>query len=159
MGTINWKAGIWAGIIAGIIFLILEMIMVPLFLGGSPWGPPRMIAAIVLGEGVLPPPATFNFGIVMVAIVLHMILSVIYALIIGYIIRKMSFGMALSIGALIGLALYLVNFFVMTGIFPWFEMARNWVSIFAHLIFGLSAAWVYIKHREHSPEKDRILST
>jgi len=159
MGTINWKAGIWAGIIAGIIFLILEMVMVPLFLGGSPWGPPRMIAAIVLGEGVLPPPATFNFGIVMVAIILHMILSVIYALIIGYIIRKMSFGMALSIGAVIGLALYLVNFFVMTGIFPWFEMARNWVSIFAHLIFGLSAAWAYVKLQEHSPEKDRILSS
>lgn len=159
METINWKAGIWAGIIAGIIFLILEMAMVPIFLDGSPWGPPRMIAAIVLGEGVLPPPATFDFAIVLVAIVLHMILSVIYALIIGYIIRKMSFGMALSIGALIGLALYLVNFFLMTGIFPWFEMARNWVSIFAHLIFGLSAAWAYVKLRKHSPEKDSMLST
>jgi len=112
------------------------MVMAPLFLDRSPWGSPRMIAAIVHGEGVLPPPATFDFGIVMVAIVLHMILSVIYALIIGHIIRKMSFGMALSIGALIGLAPYLVNFFLMTGVFPWFEMARDWVSIFAHLIFG-----------------------
>lgn len=156
MKTIDWKAGVWAGIIAGIIFLILEMVMVPLFLGGSSWGPPRMIAAIVLGDEVLPPPATFNFGIVMVAVILHMALSIIYALIIGYIIGKMSFGMAISLGAIIGLAIYLINFFVMTGFFPWFEMARNWVSIFAHLIFGLSAAWAYIKLREYSPEKDRI---
>lgn len=37
----DWKAAIWAGIIAGAVFMMLEMIMVPLSLGGSPWGPPR----------------------------------------------------------------------------------------------------------------------
>lgn len=51
--SVDWRAAIWAGIIAGAVFVVLEMLMVPLFLGGSPWGPPRMIGAIVMGEGVL----------------------------------------------------------------------------------------------------------
>lgn len=29
-----------AGLIAGVVFLVLELIMVPVFGGGSPWGPP-----------------------------------------------------------------------------------------------------------------------
>ena len=57
---ISAKAALWAAIIAGIVFMMLEMIMVPVFMGGSPWGPPRMIAAIGMGKGVLPPPATFD---------------------------------------------------------------------------------------------------
>ncbi|MFB8830009.1 hypothetical protein ACE0DR_13370 [Azotobacter sp. CWF10] len=49
------RAGVWAGVIAGVVFLALEMLLVPLLMGGSPWGPPRMIAAIVMGRDVLPP--------------------------------------------------------------------------------------------------------
>lgn len=143
MEKMDCKAGVSAGIIAGLIFLALEMIMVPLFLGGSPWGPPRMIGAIVLGNGVLPPPATFDFGVVIVAVILHMILSVIYAIMIGFIIKSMSFGKALLVGAAIGLIIYFVNFYIMTGIFPWFAMARNWVSGFAHVSFGIGAAWAF----------------
>lgn len=35
--AINWKAAIIAGIVAGLIFLMLEMILVPLIGGGSAW--------------------------------------------------------------------------------------------------------------------------
>ena len=28
--TINWKAAVWAGIIAGLVFLVLEMLLVQL---------------------------------------------------------------------------------------------------------------------------------
>jgi len=41
-------------IIAGLVFMALEMMLVPLLQGGSPWGPPRMIAAIGMGKEVLP---------------------------------------------------------------------------------------------------------
>ncbi|MGI8401888.1 MAG: hypothetical protein ACR2NS_09865 [Gemmatimonadaceae bacterium] len=33
---LRWKAGVWAGLIGGAAFMMLEMIMVPLFGGGSP---------------------------------------------------------------------------------------------------------------------------
>ncbi len=141
--TIDWKAAIWAGVISGAVFMMLEMIMVPLFLDGSPWGPPRMIAAIVMGQGVLPPPATFDAGILMVAMVVHFALSILYGIILAFLISRMDLGVALAIGAALGLALYLINFYGMTAVFPWFAMARNWVSIFAHAVFGVAAAWAY----------------
>jgi hypothetical protein len=45
---------------AAVPLLVVEMAMVELVLGMSMWGPPRMIAAIVRGKGVLPPPETFD---------------------------------------------------------------------------------------------------
>ncbi len=159
MGTINWKAAIWAGIIAGLIFMVLEMLMVTLFLDGSPWGPPRMIGAIILGKDALPPPATFDLGILMAAIVLHLALSVIYAIIIAFIVKNMTFMMALAVGAVIGLIIYFVNFYIMTGIFPWFAMARNWVSAFSHVAFGIGAAWAYIGLQQHYATEGRTSTT
>lgn len=156
MNSFNVKQSIYAGIIAGLIFMMLEMIMVPLFLGGSPWGPPRMIAAILMGQDVLPPPATFNFGLLMVAMMLHLALSIIYALIIDYISKNVKFILALLIGAIIGYTIYLVNFYVFTGLFPWFADARNWVSGFSHISFGIAAVWAYrglthtVKHLNYS---------
>lgn len=143
---INWRAAVWAGIGAGIVFMVLEMIMVPLFGGGSAWGPPSLIAAIVMGQGVLPAPGTpptFDFLVLMVALIVHLILSIIYAVILGFIIQRFDIGLTLLIGAVFGLALYLVNFYGFTAVFPWFANARNWITIFTHISFGLVAAAVY----------------
>lgn len=143
---INWNAAVKAGLASGLIFLIMEMVMVPLFLGGSPWGPPRMIGAIALGEGVLPPPAPFDLMVVMVAMVIHLVLSILFAIILAFILARVPAGMAIAVGAVFGLVLYLVNFYLLPslGVFPWFENARNWVSIVSHIAFGALAAWFYM---------------
>ena len=145
---IDWRAAMWSGVVAGAVFLVLELIMVPVFLGNPMWAPPRMIAAIALGQGVLPPPGTFDLGIVLVAVLVHFALSIIYGLILAAIINRFGTGMALVVGGAFGLALYLVNFYVLTAIFPWFANARNWVSVFAHIVFGLVAAWSYVRFRK-----------
>lgn len=142
--TLDLRAAVWAGLISGAVFVMLEMLMVPLFLDGSPWGPPRMIAAIALGEGVLPPPATFDLGILVAAMVVHFALSVLYAIALAVVVERVGFGLALAIGTGFGLLLYVVNFYGFTAVFPWFAMARNWVSVFAHAVFGLVAAWAYV---------------
>ena len=111
--AIDWKAAVWAGLIAGAFFMMLEMLMVPLLGGGSPWEPPRMIAAIVMGEGVLPSPQTpptFDLTVLMAAMTVHFLLSIIFALIIGAVVAHFDLGMALIVGAVAGLVLYLVNF-------------------------------------------------
>ena len=141
---INAKAALWAAIIAGIVFMMLEMIMVPVFMGGSPWGPPRMIAAIGMGRGVLPPPATFDAGIMMVAMLIHFGLSVILAFLFAFIARGRPIGMATLIGGVFGLVIYLISFYGMTAVFPWFAMARGWISIFAHIVYGAVLGWVYV---------------
>lgn len=140
---VRWKAAVWAGLISGVAFVMLEMMLVPLFMGGSPWGPPRMIAAIAMGKGVLPPPATFDVGVLMAAMAVHLPLSVVFTLILAWIIARFDMGVAVLIGAVFGLILYLVNFYGFTAIFPWFAMARNWVSIFSHIMFGIIAAIAY----------------
>lgn len=140
---INPKAAIWAAFIAGATFMMMEMIMVPVFMGGSPWGPPRMIAAIGMGEGVLPPPATFDITIMMVAMLIHFGLSLILAFLFAFIARGRTVAVATGLGVIFGIVVYLISFYGMTAIFPWFVMARGWVSISAHVIFGAVLGWAY----------------
>lgn len=147
MGGPDWRAAVGAGLIAGAVFLVLEMVMVPVFLGGSPWDPPRMMAAIVLGERVLPMPGQtpppLNATIVAAALVVHFVLSTIYALILAALVARVSPKAAIAIGIGFGVTLYVVNFYGFTALFPWFAMARNWVSILSHAVFGLVTAWAY----------------
>lgn len=136
---------IWAGLITGVVFLVFEMAMLAL-MGQSPWGPPRMMAAMILGQGVLPPPdayATFDFGVVMVAMIVHFVLSIVYAFLFGLAATRMSLSTAVIVGGVFGLALYFINFYGFTALFPWFEMARNMVSIVGHVVYGLVLGFAY----------------
>lgn len=153
---LSGKGVFWGGLIAGAIFMMLEMIMVWAFLGNSPWGPPRMIAAMVMGREVLPPPGTFSFTIMMVAMMIHFLLSWVYAFLYAWVFGGLKLGTAIITGAVLGLVIYLVNFYVFTGIWPWFADARNWVSIFAHIMFGVALAWVYqaIAKRKTEPSRE-----
>lgn len=145
MQSIDTKAAISAGLIAGLVFLVLEMVLVGTVGGGSPWGPPRMIGAMVLGEGVLPPPATFDLTVVLVAMIVHFILSVLLGVVFALAVEKagLNAGMAAVAGLVFGIVIYFVNFYGMTAIFPWFAMARGTISIVAHGIFGLVLGYSY----------------
>lgn len=60
--------------------------------------------------------------------------------------------MALLAGAVFEfIAVYLVNFYLIApALFPWFVEARNWISIAAHVLFGMVAAGAYValRHRQ-----------
>lgn len=133
---IDLKAGALAGLIAGAVFMMMEMGLVAMT-GDSPWAPPRMIAAIVMGEGVLPPPATFDLMILMAAMAVHFMLSVAIGAGFAFVARRFGLVMAVVAGAGLGLGLYVVNFYGFTAIFPWFAMARNAISIVSHIAFGM----------------------
>jgi hypothetical protein len=153
---LDWRASLWSGLIAGAVFMMLEMIMVPLFLGMSAWAPVRMIAAIVMGPGILPPPgepATFQLGALRVAMLVHFPLAIIYAFIGGLFFQRMATIPALIVGGLLGLLLYYINFYGFTAVFEWFAMARNWVSIFAHIVFGIAAAGAYKAIQDPEPRR------
>jgi uncharacterized membrane protein YagU involved in acid resistance len=148
----DWRAAIWAGVIAGIVFMMAEMLMVMFFMGQSPWAPPRMIAAIVLGKEVLPPPADFSMGIMMTAMMIHFMLSIVYGLIVGWIVHRLNSTSVLLIGGLFGLAIYFINFYLIApAVFPWFTEAQNWVSLVAHVLFGLATGAAYAALRKHRP--------
>jgi hypothetical protein len=133
---INWSAAIWASVIGGLVFAALEVSMVPLFQDKSPWAPLHMIGAIALGPNAMTSPDTFDLGVIGTAVVVHMALAILYGIILAFVIARLDMGMAIAIGAIYGLALYIVNFYVFTKWFPWFADARDWISIFTHLVQG-----------------------
>lgn len=151
----HWGAATYAGLIASLVFLAVEMIMVPLFAGGSPWAPVRMIGAIVLGRDVLPPPATFALGVTIAALIVHFVLGIILTWILALFVFRLDVLPAVVVGAAFGLVVYWVNFYGLTAVFPWFEAARNWITISAHVIFGIVAAWSYKAYAQRRIRTER----
>lgn len=155
MHGIDKKAAISAGLMAGAVFMMLEMLLVATAGEGSPWGPPRMIAAMLMGDGVLPPPASFDPTVFMVAMAIHFVLAVLLALVFALIADRAGWalGTAAIAGMIFGLIVYLINFYAMTVIFPWFAMARGAISIFAHAMFGLVLGYFYRRFAPISVER------
>lgn len=139
---LHLPAAVWAGVIAGLGFMMIEMAML-IMMGQSPWGPPRMMAAIVLGGDVLPPPATFDMGVMAAAMGVHLPLSILYGLVFAAFASRLSLWLALMAGAVYGLLIYGVNFYGMTSFFPWFAEARGIDSIIGHTMFGVILAGAY----------------
>lgn len=146
----DWRAAIWSGLIAGAVFLVAELLMVALFMGESPWAPVRMIGAIAMGQDVLPPPATFDLTVFLAASAVHFALSVVYGLAFAWITHHMNGMNTLLIGALAGLLIYFVNFYLIApAAFPWFMGARNWIGVVGHLIYGVVLGASYASLRRH----------
>lgn len=142
--AIDWKAGLYAGLIAGALDEMLLMAAI-LLQGGSVWGAARMTAAIVLGEGVLPPPDTFDLGVVAASTFVHFGLSMIYGLIIAWLIQPFAWGGGLAMGAAFGFAVYFANYYLIApAMFLWFVDMRSAVTAFVHVAFGLIAAASYL---------------
>lgn len=142
----NLSAAVKAGLIAGLVFMMMEMILVVTVGGGSPWGPPRMIGAIALGPDVLPPPPSFDLGIFAVAMLVHFVLAVVLAILFAFVATRLELTRTTFIlaGAVFGLVVYFVNFYLLTAVFPWFAMARGWITFLSHLAFGAVLAWMYL---------------
>jgi hypothetical protein len=143
ISAVNWSAAVWASIIAGLVFAVLEVLMVALLQGKSPWAPLHMIGAIALGPGAMATPDSFDIGIIAIAVVVHMVLAVIYGLVLAIIVAQTDTGLAVAIGAAFGLALYAINFYGFTRWFPWFADARDWISIFNHIVQSALMAYLY----------------
>jgi uncharacterized membrane protein YagU involved in acid resistance len=143
-----WRAGAWAGVIAGLVFLMAEMVLVWTVQGQSPWGPPHMMAAMMLGSDVLPVVGTwapFDLKIVTAAMMVHFSLSIAYGLVGGWLMDRFYLPGAMLVGAALGMVVYFVNFSLIAPmVFPWFEMERNWIGAFSHIMFGVSLGVAYI---------------
>lgn len=140
---VDWRSAVIAGLVAGAIFLLVEMIARAAVTGGSPWITVRYIAAIVMGEDALPPPPTFDATIFVIALLVNFVLAVIFTLILATIIHEWDVLVGIVVGALFGLALYAINYYTFTRFFPWFFPVRNWTDVFSHILFGAVAGGIY----------------
>lgn len=143
---LNWAAAGWAGLVAGLAFLLLQTTLTTLTSGsGDATDAVRRIAGIALGEAVLPPTSPFTALVFVSVLAIHLPLSLIYARLIAVIVDGRTVGVATAAGALFGLALYFVNYYGFTFFFPWFAFSRGWVTVFSHVVFGALAAAVYVE--------------
>jgi hypothetical protein len=146
----DWLAAAVAGLAAGAVLMVLELAWAALFGGAGPWRISQLVAALVLGPGTLQvSPYHFDAVVVMLALSTHYLLGVGFGMVLGFILAGFHYDTSLAamqlIGAAFGLLLYLLNFFVLTQLFPWFAELRGWATFMAHLIFGVSAALLYWK--------------
>jgi hypothetical protein len=115
---------------------------------GDPWHTSRMLAAMVLGRGVLEG-SGFSAGVVVLALVIHYLLGALFGMALAALVTEFHSegkpGAMETLGALFGAVLYLFDFHVMSFVFPWFAQMRGWSTFMAHLVFGVSAALLYWK--------------
>jgi len=145
-GRIDLAMALVAGLGAGVVATLAQIAL--WWLAGMPlpetlFRDARLTAALVMGTDVLPPPSTLQWTILLVATLIHFLLSVVYALIAAPLASRLRNGSALFAGALYGLAIYVVNLYGFTLLFPWFAVARDWVTLLTHLVFGVALAAGY----------------
>jgi len=146
---VDWSAAAVSGLAAGAVLMVLELIWAASMSGEGPWRISQLIAALTLGAQVAQqaPPYAFDATVVTVALVTHYVLGVLFGLALGFVIARFHDGAHLgtmqTIGAAYGVALYLINFYGVTLLFPWFVELRGWSSFVVHLAFGVVASLLY----------------
>lgn len=149
------------GIVAGIVFAVFEMFAAAILMGPEAAVMPlRMIGAMVLGPDALDPGYSVEVA-AMTGVIVHMVLSVVFAAIFAAIASPIATattgelmtgpGSLALAGILFGIALWLVNFYVIAPLagWNWFPERTNPVLQFlAHaFFFGCPVGWMLGRSR------------
>lgn len=149
--TIDRSAALWAGVAGGLASVVLRL-LIALLQGQSPWAPVRMMAAPLKGEQVLPPPATLELDIFLAGMAGHFGISILFAIVMVFVVRGMPTGATIAISLVLSLVLYVIMFHVLTPSFPYYAKGRGWIPILMHLVLGLVAGWTYRAWANKPPE-------
>ena len=147
----DWRAAALAGLVAGTVFIVMELLVVRFLMYQGAWGTVTMVAAIILGRDALMSPAPPAWLVIGAALVVHYALSIVLATLLAALVAAFrldtSYALTLGTGLAFGALVYVINFYGLVRFFPWFNEARSVESLFAHMVFGLMAAGSY-KHLE-----------
>jgi hypothetical protein len=98
-----------------------------------------LAAAIVLGTGALTPPLTWNVNVLLAAALIHLLVSFTWAWPATlYAARLKGPALLVMAGIAYGMAVYLVDLYGFTYLFPWFAVSRGANTLIAHGVFGLA---------------------
>ncbi len=139
---VDWRAAVASGLVSGSVFLALAMFLSSEFIG-SPWVVVRWFASILMGTGVLPPPAGFDVRIFFSAIAVHFSFSIVLACIIAFVLHRWGLVVGILGGAVLGLSFYFINFYSLSYFFPWFFSLKSWIMLAGHGVFGALAGGIY----------------
>lgn len=138
--NVMWRAIPFAGLVAGTVFLLLNMILSPLLLQIDATIILRYFASIPLGTSAL---VTDDSSFLIVALLTHYALSIFFTLIIAIVVHRWGLGVGIVGGAILGLSFYGINFYAGTLIFEWFFAINSPLLVISHIVFGAVAGGVY----------------
>jgi uncharacterized protein (DUF433 family) len=137
-----WLPALFGGLTAALTSALVQGVLWLMFTDAFPtilYRDVRLAAAIVLGPAVLDGPPGFpGTGVWVVAVAIHVALSLTYALVFCALTRTLRTAAAILAGGALGAGLFLVNMYGFTFLFPWFAAARDWITLVAHVAFGAS---------------------
>jgi hypothetical protein len=138
---LDFKAVFWSGLFSGLMFILIGVVLSSYYFQ-SPGFVNRIAASLLLGPDKL---LSTQAGpeVYIAGVIVQLFLSSIYTLLIAFIFHRGGLLMGLLGGALMGLALYLINFNNMSLFFPWVLPLRNSVLLATHLVFGGLSGFLY----------------
>lgn len=155
--TLDLSAAVWGGLVGAVAFVIAKFLLLNEGLSGI-WSIFRPIATIVLRERIVDPAWETSPITLIIGILLHLLLSILFAFIITFSLHRWGFLVGLLGGALFGLALYVINYYTFSLLFPWFFVEDSgWVSAVSHIIFGAFVGGTYeLLEEKHTRRRERI---
>jgi hypothetical protein len=130
-----------AGFIAGAVLLIVPH--------GSPWESLTFFSPVIMGRAI---PGPIEIPLLLIWLI-HLAISVVYGLLISRVVATLRWRRAFFTGALAGLVLYVINFGVVSAVWPWLRGAEFSVVV-THIVFGLITAAAYrglLKRKRAAP--------
>lgn len=138
--NMTWRAVPIAGFAAGTVFLSMNMALNPTMNDVEATFILRYFAAMVLGSDVLMDISTPQL---IVGVLVHYVLSLVFTLVIAIVIHRWGLMVGIIGGAILGLAIYAINFYTMTVFFEWMFAIRSPLLVISHVVFGAVAGGVY----------------
>lgn len=138
--NVTWRAIPIAAIVAGTVFLLVNVIFTPVVLEADADLILRYFASIALGEDVL---LEGDTATIIVGVVVHYILSFVFTLITSIVVHRWGLAVGIIGGAILGLCFYTINFYLVVELFEWMFAIRSGVFLAAHILFGAVAGGVY----------------
>jgi uncharacterized membrane protein YagU involved in acid resistance len=127
-----------AGLAGGAVFLAVELVLLPIVNHLPADWFLRLLAALITGPVALTHPAGQNGALLVCAFIAHLTFSLAFAFVLCRVEDSLPFLAAIAASALLGLALYMINFYLLTLAFPWFATIRGGVTIAAHVAYGVT---------------------
>ncbi|MDX1994010.1 MAG: hypothetical protein SF029_16615 [bacterium] len=138
--TLDGRAVLIAGLVAGTVFLLALLLLLPALEEVQGTLVLRYIGSLLLGPDSLT--QTDATGLI-VGVVVHYALSVLFTLIIAIVVHRWGLLVGVIGGAILGLAFYLFNLYTLTAVFEWFFAINSTPLLISHVLFGAVAGGVY----------------
>lgn len=138
--NIAWSAIPLAGLAGGTVFLLLVVLLALPWLGVEGGLILSYFAALVLGPGALVEGGSL---VILIGVAVHYALSLIYAIVIAFVVHRWGLLVGILGGAVLGLSLYGINLYTLTILFPWFYAINSVLLLVGHVAYGAVVGGVY----------------